>query len=865
MDKAIEEQINAVTTHDTPRSIEVNQKSPESSRTFLENFSPKPFIKNKPQLPKKPAFLFKSNISNQGSSPGQNERYASQFENTRHEETDKKTSLNCKDAGFSSKGENGDKIDYGNLSSYKDTTEGRIFPILGRNGKGSNGIYGLNTESSNVFDDVVTKSEMEDMEKDLNYTDKEVCVSQQVGNAMSDSSVSMQDSKLLTDNFDFVQEDVFNCFEDITKNPDQKFSCDKEKEFPLSGISQRDEILLAYDRTYENASDQKNTNCRNSVAVNNKQEKGTILKPRPSRPPPPPPQRQKYQQLSDINLDEKSNALNLLDDFSEQKIFGFNQKTTNYGKEDKLLENNVKCETVTCDKDGVQEKEPSKECIDKKTIGKVDDEILTMKDKNDEQGKIGPVGESLNLPHLDGKHFESVCSRISGQGAVPTSPVMKRENRVAIKNKKENRKSCPPPDTTTVEAKEEIKETVLNKWKYRSFAVDSQNKRQNSSKPELLQRLQEQRKKSEEKGHESATTFSKPKSLPAIKDDVDEEMEDAVFFDYVLVVKLRNSENGLEPYISFRFPPKVGIESLMDDDLQKYDKEIDERVASIPQFCFPDLKAGMRADNYLEHHVGFASSETFSFVLTDMMGQRLFGYCRQIQVKERSREKSSAALLPEVYCIVSPYGLFGLYSQILDEVEQQCAFSSSHVFVFLKAGGTIQVSFYSGDSVGLKSLKLKREADSSIHEHVDLSLLFERLPVSVILSTLSALMLERRIILASTQLSLLSACCHGFVSLLYPFIWQHTYIPVLPCTLVDMCCLPTPYLLGVLSGCLPEIEDLPIDEAIIVNLDQKRILRNTDMDSKCSLPSQIENQIESGLDRNMSMKMSFQRVLGGWG
>ena len=473
MDKVIEGEINAVTTHDT---IEVDQKSLESSRTFLENFSPKPFIKNKPQLPKKPAFLLKSNISNEGSSPGQKERYASQFENTGHEETDKKTSVNCKDAGFSSKGENGDKIGYGNLSSYKDTTEGRIFPILGRIDKGSNGIYGLNTESSNAFDDVVTKSKMGDMEKDLNYTGKEVCVSQQVGNAMSDSSVSMQDSKLLIDNFVFVREDVFNCFED------KKLSCDKEKEFPFIGISQRDEILLAYDRTCENASDQKKTNCRNSVAVNDNQEKETILKPRPSRPPPPPPQRQKYQHISDISLDEKSNALNLLDDFSKQEIFGFNQKTTNHGKEDKLLENNVKCETVTCDKDGVEEKEPSKECIDKMTIVKVDDEILTMKDKNDEQGKIGTVGESLNLLHLDGKHFESVCSRISGQGAVPTSPVMKRENRVAIKNKKENRKSCPPPVATTVEAKEEIKETVKSKWKYRSFAVDSQNKRQNSSK-----------------------------------------------------------------------------------------------------------------------------------------------------------------------------------------------------------------------------------------------------------------------------------------------------------------------------------------------------------------------------------------------
>ena len=43
-------------------------------------------------------------------------------------------------------------------------------------------------------------------------------------------------------------------------------------------------------------------------------------------------------------------------------------------------------------------------------------------------------------------------------------------------------------------------------------------------------------------------------------------------------------------------------------------------------------------------------------------------------------------------------------------------------------------------------------------------------------------------------------------------MFQHTYIPVLPFKLVDMCCLPTPYLLGVLSGCLEEIHDLPIDE-----------------------------------------------------
>jgi len=64
-----------------------------------------------------------------------------------------------------------------------------------------------------------------------------------------------------------------------------------------------------------------------------------------------------------------------------------------------------------------------------------------------------------------------------------------------------------------------------------------------------------------------------------------------------------------------------------------------------------------------------------------------------------------------------------------------------------------------------------------------------------------------------------------------------------------MCCLPTPYFLGILSGCLEEIQDLPIDEAIIVDLDNGKILREDSEQKVKSFPTQIANQMESSLDR----------------
>lgn len=50
------------------------------------------------------------------------------------------------------------------------------------------------------------------------------------------------------------------------------------------------------------------------------------------------------------------------------------------------------------------------------------------------------------------------------------------------------------------------------------------------------------------------------------------------------------------------------------------------------------------------------------------------------------------------------------------------------------------------------------------------------------------------------------------VAVIYPFTWQHTYIPVLPPAMIDIVCSPTPFIIGLLSNSLPLLRELPLEE-----------------------------------------------------
>jgi len=311
---------------------------------------------------------------------------------------------------------------------------------------------------------------------------------------------------------------------------------------------------------------------------------------------------------------------------------------------------------------------------------------------------------------------------------------------------------------------------------------------------------------------------------------------DSQLFDYVVVISLRDNSGTPEPYITFQFPPK-------------FDQGKDGLLESIPQFCFPDQAS------LLGH------GETFSFVLTSDTGLRNYGFCRMI--------KTSCMKQPEVCCIISPYGLFTLYTQILEEVQFQRQYSSTAVFSFLKTilskplpqpNESLNVSFFSsGSNGGIRKVTLNRPGDSAIHEHVQLQLLFEKLDTRIVLELLTYLLTESQLVLCSKSLSTLSSSCHTLISLMYPFEWEHTLIPVLPTKLVDILCLPTPFLLGILPTVLHEIEDLPIENVSIMDLDEGRWIQKSDL--KCTLPKNLCNQVFTLLKDVMKLSSSLDQDL----
>ncbi len=104
------------------------------------------------------------------------------------------------------------------------------------------------------------------------------------------------------------------------------------------------------------------------------------------------------------------------------------------------------------------------------------------------------------------------------------------------------------------------------------------------------------------------------------------------------------------------------------------------------------------------------------------------------------------------------------------------------------------------------------------HTQVSFVTLFKMVPVPKILEIFGSLLLERRLIVSAKNLGILSACVNALSSLLYPFSWQHVFIPVLPQSLLDYCCAPMPFFVGVLADSVPAIKKLPLEEVISSSL-----------------------------------------------
>lgn len=285
-------------------------------------------------------------------------------------------------------------------------------------------------------------------------------------------------------------------------------------------------------------------------------------------------------------------------------------------------------------------------------------------------------------------------------------------------------------------------------------------------------------------------------------------------FDLVLQVACPSSENE-DPTVLWKFPQDFG------------DQEV---LQTVPKFCFP-----FDVERVSQTQVG----QNFTFVLTDIESKQRFGFCRL----------TSGCRV--CICLISYLPWFEIYYKLLNTLADYLSkhqeddlndmLETLHNHPVPKPNTPVNLSvhscFIAPDINGLPT----------IPENRNLTEYFVAVDVNNMLHLYASMLHERRIIITSSKLSTLTACVHGSTAMLYPMHWQHIFIPVLPPHLLDYCCAPMPYLIGVHLSLLERVKSRSLEDVVILNVDTNTLESPTD--DLHNLPSDVLSSLKSKLKK----------------
>lgn len=139
--------------------------------------------------------------------------------------------------------------------------------------------------------------------------------------------------------------------------------------------------------------------------------------------------------------------------------------------------------------------------------------------------------------------------------------------------------------------------------------------------------------------------------------------------------------------------------------------------------------------------------------------------------------------------------------------------------------------------------------------------LFECLDIDNIILTWHCLVLERQVLITSTQLSILTTASEIFLSLLFPMRWSHAYIPILPHFLIPILSAPMPFLCGINKANLADaLYDLSAD-CVLVDLDKNLVTLGPETAPLPPLPPFQEGVLRAQLEANVGMVFRAARSL----
>ncbi|XP_027665127.1 DENN domain-containing protein 1A isoform X1 [Falco biarmicus] len=255
-----------------------------------------------------------------------------------------------------------------------------------------------------------------------------------------------------------------------------------------------------------------------------------------------------------------------------------------------------------------------------------------------------------------------------------------------------------------------------------------------------------------------------------------------------------------------------------------------EVLQTLTKFCFPF---------YVDSHAVNQVGQNFTFVLTDIDSKQRFGFCRL----------SSGA--KSCFCILSYLPWFEVFYKLLNILADYSAkgqdsqrselLETFHKLTIPEPGTSVHLGVHSYFTVpDIRELP-------SIPENRNLTEYFVAVDVNNMLHLYASMLYERRILICCSKLSTLTACIHGSAAMLYPMFWQHVYIPVLPPHLLDYCCAPMPYLIGIHLSLMEKVRNMALEDVVILNVDTNTL--ETPFDDLQNLPNDVVSALKNRLKK----------------
>ena len=228
-------------------------------------------------------------------------------------------------------------------------------------------------------------------------------------------------------------------------------------------------------------------------------------------------------------------------------------------------------------------------------------------------------------------------------------------------------------------------------------------------------------------------------------------------------------------------------------------------------------------------------AEFYTFILTEADGTRILGVVYRCLPSGFGMRYDVGKRYPECLCILTRYPQAqSMFQQVLQQVHALRLMYAPIARIESLLGELYHRSLPSpGETLMLKQTPVGTEHAARAYRYtwpaegevptgdaLATLYLFQQLKPKAFTLLLSAMLCEHRICFIASDMDKLSACVHAAVGLLYPFSWQHVFIPVLPPSLLSYASTPGPIIFGLRRQHLSSLPPSPLnDELIYVDLD----------------------------------------------